>query len=1009
MGLREAVNGFWDGLSKRQVPAQISVPNQIAATPGLGELQVVDTTKNPTTSMIPGSWSRSWLGPGQPFGSADQSARDKDAETEPRSFQYIASVNSTISPRIAYGLVPFSTLRLYAETVPEVAMSLRLLTEEMKAFVPTLVDEKETALLPGETMYDWMTERPDLFNPWPVWLSRFLYNVLVYDAGSAYFMRNSKRKIVGSRVIDGSTIFVVIDEKGEQPKPPAPAFQQIIWGVPKTFLNTRQLWYKPRHLRADAPYGRSPIEDALPAVKLLQSLWDYEFDKYQIGNIPELVFTVPEGWKDNADEILEYEAAFNARMTGSNAERVRARFLPAGMTVLNTKELTFNQESYQSATNAVRMAFGILQSEVGEGPSAGLGGKGYAEAMQSAFYRMGLAPLISYVESHFNDILKFNGEQGVKFKLSFPAESLDPQKEEEKFSTRFQIGGITRDEYRQGIKMAAIGGDEGAFIVTPGGGGEDDGSGMGDLFGGGGDGGNGNGGGMINVNNKNRIQVRRPVSVLKRPVKLLAHPVDVQKMDIAPKLPIEQVIALGDEMHVDWRVIRPAEFEAGVQEEMEHLDTVDGDMHAVAQIALDHLAEDPHYYDKLKDVFAKLDKELALAKYCGTDPEDDMYFGAQIEESVTVDMPHQGANDTEIVAIQVDHNSRPAVWKPVTGEKESLVNWVGGPLYKRAEAAYLLDRELAPDEKHFLVPVTYNVSFNGVEGSIQHYVVGRKSRKEAKEYSREWLEQAAVFDYVIGQVDRVRKNWLTHPHDDGRPVLIDNDLSFPAKADQNLRSSFIAEFTGQPLSDRIIDSLHLLIGNRDLWSDLEETLGDADAVNNAKMRAEHLYTTKTLDIGKPILVKAEFEEDKHPRANNGEFTSGGGQSSTKDKKVKNKIEVAHPEIPTEPTYKIGRDNAKISRVKGGTVLSDALLDKLKSNDEPVRVIFNTASSTWHIANDDLYHVDHGDFDIESLDGHTPDYTEQIQARGIFDVKTNELTLYDFSGSAEDGHCTKTAH
>ena len=292
MGIREAIKGFAQGL-------RTTVPDarNVTAMPGTGQIEVVDTSKPPTRYNVPGNWSRALLGPGQPFSSdSGQSARDKDIELEPRSFQYISSVNSTMSPRLAYGLIAFSELRAYAESVPEVSMCLRLLTEEMKAFVPTIVDDKETEI--KNSKYQWMIERPDGFNPFPVWLSKFLYNTLIYDAGCSYLVRNSNKKIVGSRVIDGSTIFVVIDERGEQPRPPAPAFQQIIWGVPRLFMNTRQLWYKPRHLRADAPYGRSPIEDSLPAVKLLQSLWDYEYQKYQVGNIPEMVFTVPENWND---------------------------------------------------------------------------------------------------------------------------------------------------------------------------------------------------------------------------------------------------------------------------------------------------------------------------------------------------------------------------------------------------------------------------------------------------------------------------------------------------------------------------------------------------------------------------------------------------------------------------------------------------------------------------------------------------------------------------------------
>ena len=871
MGWRDAINGFTSGLRNQQ--PKVNEPKMISAIPGKGQIEVIDTTKSPTQRNVPGSWSRTFLGPGQPFDAIGGSnARDKDAETEPRAFQYVSSINSTISPRIGYGLMAFTDIRRLAESVPEVAMCIRLLTEEMKAFVPTIVDVKENAML--HSKYEWMTQRPDRFNPFPVWLSRFLYNVLVYDAGCSYFAYNNHREVTSARVIDGSTIFVVIDESGEQPRPPAPAFQQIIWGVPHGYFNTRQLWYKPRHLRADAPYGRSPIEDSLPAVKLLQSLWEYEYDKYQVGNIPEMVFSCPENWKDNADEILEAEEAFNARMTGSSEERVRARFLPFGMTALQTKDLGFNKESYDAATNAVRMSFGILQSEVGEGPENGLGGKGYAEAMQSAFYRMGLAPLISYVEGHFNDIIRINGDSdSMSFKMEFPPESLDPSKEEEKYATRFQVGGIRRDEYRQGISMPALGGDEGAFIVTPGQGqGEDDGTG----------GGAGAGGkpGMIPVGNSNRVQVRHPLNVIKKPIRVLGNPVDVRKLEGA----IDDVNSLKPEGTYTMQ-----EFHMGMKEEQEHLDTVDGDQSKIKEIVLDHLTEDPEYYSKLKTVFDKFDRGT-LRKSVGVEPGDDLYFGANVTDLTDVDMPNQGANGSHIISIggTQDLPAQPAVWKPESEEKETLQGWVGGHLYCRGEAAYILDRELAPDEKHYLIPVTYTATIDDDQGSVQHYVIQREARQEVTSYGAEWVEQAAVLDYIMGQVDRNRKNWLTHPYDDKRPILIDSDLSFPVDPGEKLHSSFIDVMTGKPLSDRTLNQVQLLVGNHDVWADLQDLLEDEDAVDNAKQRAIFLTQHGSIEMTQPILVKFDEVEDlqkgfdsaKHPRkgkgAGGGEFTSGGG-------------------------------------------------------------------------------------------------------------------------------------
>jgi len=921
MTLRNAITGFWDGLRKGadisvipglNIAPQIPVGVNSVAGNAASTLAVVDTLQLPTANNVPGSWSRQWMGPGRPFVfNEGMTFSDQEKEMEPRAFQYIASVNSTISPRLAYNLMSFAELKWFASNVPEVALCLRLPTEELKSFIPTIVDDDDNKVDIPELQ--WMTERPDRVNPWPVWLSRFLYNVLVYDAPALYKMRASKaaselskraslvniqdgegvipmlswtcqdcgetnhyhyghdiRKcancesdmpqmvykdiahddavdhrvvespIVGLRIIDGSTIFSVIDERGEQPQPPAPAFTQVIWGMPRMFLNTHQLWYRPRHLRPDAPYGRTFIEDALPAVKLLSQLWEYEGDKYLVGNIPEMGLTAPPDWK-SAEQILEFEEAFNSRMAGNTRERAgRIRFFPNGTATLVTKEMTFNRETYDAASNAVRIAAGIPKSEVGEAPEGMLGGKGFAEAMTSGFYRMCISPLITFVEGAFNEAIEENGFDGVYFKMKFPNESIDPEKEEAKFSTRFTNGGIKRDEYREAIGLGALGGDEGNFIYTPGNAGqpgEEDGSAPGSdpfsaAFGG------------------KKVGAKKPVQVLDKPIDVLDKPIKVKKIDEAPSgVAIDEALELGNRLGVDWSVIPLDSFKQGLQEEQEHAAAVGGDQDTIARIAIDHLREDPGYYDKLAVAMAKLEKQS------GVDMQDDSYYGAPITDRMDIAMPSQGANTSLIVGIGgLGQEILPAVWKPVDGEDESLQKWIGGELYRRSEAVFLVDRELAKDCNHYVVPTTWCDQLAGVDGSIQMYVKGRKAKQFVLDYAEEYIEQAAVLDFISGQVDRISKNYLTHPTDDKRPVLIDSDLSFPVGSDIKLRSSFIDVWKDKELSPAMKDSLYLLVGNHHLWEDLRECIGDDAAVKGARDRAVVL-----LECGKipSVFMNAE--------------------------------------------------------------------------------------------------------------------------------------------------------
>lgn len=897
MGIRDAFQAFGTALRKGPM-----IP--LAGGPGV---TVVNTNLPPTQGDVPLDWSSAWMGPGQAF-TISQSSRDKDKETEPRSFQYNPNVNATISPRLAYGLIPFTTLRSYAETVPEVSQCINIITEEMKAFMPTLVDREENIIDFADLR--WMTTKPDGYYPWSVWMSRFLYNTLAYDAGCAYLVRDGDR-IIAARVVDGSTIFPLVDERGEQPAPPAPAFTQVLYGTPYQYYNTRQLYYRPRHLRVESPYGRSPIEDAIAAVQLLQNLWDYEAKKYAEGNIPECLFRAPIGW--SVDQVLEAERAWNARMVGSNAERVRARFIPNGFEFVLTKDIEFNVSSHDAAANAVRLAFGIPQSEVGDAPGDGLGGSGYAEAMQSAFYRMALAPNIMYVEQLFNHILDENGYPEIRFKMQFPNESINPQKEEEKQMARFTGGVVTRDEARQSLSLQPLGGELGEYLVDPKPTGQ-----PGDMF-----------GAPISLDGR-LSEMKRPIRVEKAAIAvsddehsgvMVALPMPIAASvareitwppgsEIVPENELHVTLAyLGEIKHLDYgmdtveRVVRKfaaehgplhgeingigvflethkpgmqcmylnfdcAELPALRQELVEALNY--GECHVeethgfTPHITLAYFPDGKEpptndvdvrkvivktlrmaWGDEVIDIpltGKKVEKAApadALAKHIGVCDEDDGYFGAEIKAPLDVEMPSQGANESLIVSI--GDPAITAVWKPESGENDFLRKKVGGALYRREEAAFLLDRALAQDANHYLVPVTYAAERDGEPGSVQIYVTHSAPAVPAAQYAPEFIEAAAILDYVSGQLDRRGHNWLTHPDDPARPILIDNGLAFPTDEAREVVSQFVAAMTGKTISDEGKDSLYHLLGNDEFWQDLSACLDDEAPGKFARQRAQALY------------------------------------------------------------------------------------------------------------------------------------------------------------------------
>ncbi len=152
----------------------------------------------------------------------------------------------------------------------------------------------------------------------------------------------------------------------------------------------------------------------------------------------------------------------------------------------------------------------------------------------------------------------------------------------------------------------------------------------------------------------------------------------------------------------------------------------------------------------------------------------------------------------------------------------------------REEAAYLLDRALG----FFLVPVAYVTEYNGERGAVVFYVKGASPSEDLKEYDPSWVMKAGVLDYIMCQTDRHTGNFLTHPDDPKRPILIDNGLGFP-EADYWQWSPFVEAIYDVPITDDIRKSLRVTVKDNAVWKDIAELVGKV-AANKARERAKEI-------------------------------------------------------------------------------------------------------------------------------------------------------------------------
>ena len=300
-----------------------------------------------------------------------------------------------------------------------------------------------------------------------------------------------------------------------------------------------------------------------------------------------------------------------------------------------------------------------------------------------------------------------------------------------------------------------------------------------------------------------------------------------------------------------------------------------------------------------------------LEKHCGVCEEDDAYFGAPIARAATMVFPKTNhANGVEIIALApAGLTAKPGVWKPVAEEDTGLQNWIGGPQYLREEAAYVLDRML----KWFLVPVAYAATANDEKGAAIYFAKQNGGKaKPPEDYDHEWIEKAGVFDYITCQKDRGYKhNYLTHPDDAGRMILIDNGLCFPAGGTGQCHSPFENLAYDYELSESTITDLNMALSDVAGWLYLTALVGPS-AVEGVQSRMQSVIN----DGWNNAVMKMPAPD--HPRDSHGRWLPGFGAGSVADPKEK----------PLKAKFRDdGQDGAQTEAEKNSTELKAKLTNR----------------------------------------------------------------------------------
>lgn len=224
------------------------------------------------------------------------------------------------------------------------------------------------------------------------WLGALLEERFTLDA-VAIHMRPPRGKgsgpfgsnLAALDLLDGSTVRPLLDLYGSTPAPPNVAYQQYIWGVPRSDLisviteqdvaglgepavdfKSDQLIYMRETPRTWTPYGFSAVEKSLVPITMGFYRQTWQLDYFADGSVPAQ-FITPGPDISTPQQIRQLQDALNA-MAGDVGAKHRIIVLPPGSKSDPQKPVALADQFDEWVISQVTMNFGMTPMDVGVTP-----------------------------------------------------------------------------------------------------------------------------------------------------------------------------------------------------------------------------------------------------------------------------------------------------------------------------------------------------------------------------------------------------------------------------------------------------------------------------------------------------------------------------------------------------------------------------------------------------------------------------------------------------------------
>lgn len=385
--------------------------------------------------------------PGEPVGPYDGFSRT------PRSRDFVTGYNIAARPR-SHERVSFDTLKGLIEAYDVAQMCIWHRIDSLRAIDWSLVPARgfsgdaDDAIAVGMAALD----KPDRQTPFANWLAKWLYDVLAYDAGCLYRLRNRRGDVIGLRVVDGTSVAPLLDYWGNSPQPPAEAFVQYVQGLPWNWLTRDDLIYEPFRPLPNSLYGRAPLETILLNANTDLRFQAYFLQRFTDGNIPAAFASAPETW--TPDQIEQFQEHWDALMLGDQAVKSQIRWLPGGSNLEWSNEKDFSDTFSLFLMRKTAAAYHVVPADLGFTETVN---KSSGETQGDVQHRVGDLPLINYLQGILTQFLRNDLGLPLEFRFDTGQEHDDRLQEAQAWQIYIESGMASPDEGRE--KLLGLPGD----------------------------------------------------------------------------------------------------------------------------------------------------------------------------------------------------------------------------------------------------------------------------------------------------------------------------------------------------------------------------------------------------------------------------------------------------------------------------------------------------------------------------------------------------------------------